>query len=79
MWVSCKTIEKYIKLQEVKHNGINILDLYLKTYGTNEKKENNYNEKEINYSIFDNSISLLPIKSSNNPISQLINNIAFSI
>ena len=74
---SSKTIEKYIKLLEAKHNGINILDLYLKTYDNNEKNEHNYNEKEINYSIFDNSISLLPIKSSNNPISQLINNIAF--
>lgn len=76
---SSKTIEKYIKLQEAKHNEINILDLYLKTYDNDEKNEHNYNEKEINYSMFDNSISLLPIKSSNNPISQLINNIAFSI
>ena len=29
---SRKNIEKYIKLQEYKLNGINIMDLYLKSY-----------------------------------------------
>ena len=74
---SNKTIEKYIKLHEAKHNGINILDLYLKTYDNDENNVHSYNEEEINFSIFDNSVSLLPVKSSTNPISQLINNIAF--
>ena len=75
---SNKTIEKYIKLHETKHNEINILNLYLKTYDNNENNVHNYNEEGINFSVFDNSVSLLPVKSSTNPISQLINNIAFS-
>lgn len=45
------------------------------------KHKNNvhsYNEEEVNFSIFDNSVSLLTVKFSTNPISQLINSIAFS-
>lgn len=72
----CK-IEKYIKLQEYKLNGINIMDLYLNTHDKNNDFV--YKQKEISYSIFERNISLLPTKSSTNSISCLLHNIAYNI
>ena len=71
-------IENYIKLQEAKANGINIMKLYLSSY--NKKEEDNfvYNEQDVSFSIFEKSSSNIPIKSSSNPISAVLNNIAFS-
>ena len=69
-------IENYLKLQQAKLNGINILDLYLKSSYKNE--EFVYNEKEINYSLFDKSISYLPVCSSKNPISILLHKVAYN-
>ena len=68
-------IEKYIKLEEYKQNGINIMDLYLNSYN----QENFvYNKEDILFSIFENNTSSnIPIKSSNNPISIHLNNIAY--
>ncbi len=68
-------IEKYIKLEEYKQNGINIMDLYLNSYN----QENFiYNKEDILFSIFENNISSnIPIKSSNNPISIKLNKIAY--
>lgn len=72
---SKNTIENYLKLEEYKQNGINILDLVLKSMKND--KDYVYNEKEVNFSMFDKDTSLLPIKSSKNPISILLNNIAY--
>ena len=54
---SKNTISKYLKLHEYFLNGINIYDLYLKTYN---KEDYVYNEKELNFSMFDKSNSNLP-------------------
>lgn len=67
----CQT---YLKLQEASLNGINILDYYLKSCYAGEDFK--YNEKEIDFSLFDKSISNLPIVTSNNPISIILNQIA---
>ena len=74
---SKKRIEKYIKLQEYKANGINIMDLYLQSY--NKTKDDNfiYNKENVSFSLFENNTSLLPTKSSSNPLSCLLNNIAW--
>ena len=69
-------IEHYLKLQEAKLNGINILDLYLKS--SCNDNDFIYNEKEINFSLFDKSISYLPVCSSKNPTSILLHNIAYN-
>lgn len=67
-------IQTYLKLQEAYVNDINILDYYLKSvYSENDFV---YNEKEVNFSIFDKSTSNLPVCTSSNPISILLNNIA---
>lgn len=71
---SINRIEKYLKLQEAKLNGVNILDLYLKS--TYNNKNFIYNEKEIDYSVFNKSISNLPIYTSKNPISIILHSIA---
>lgn len=54
---SKKNISKYLKLHEYFLNGINIYDLYLKTYN-NENYI--YNEKELNFSMFEQSSSNVP-------------------
>lgn len=54
---SKNTISKYLKLHEYYLNGINIYDLYLKTYN---EEEYVYNEKELNFSLFEKSNSKLP-------------------
>lgn len=60
---SSNTIQKYIKLQEAKANGIDIKLMYLKTYkNENENKTYTLNEKELNFSMFERS------SSSNMPI-----------
>ncbi len=74
---SRKRIEKYLKLQEYKENGINIMDLYLKSYNKNNDNYV-YNKMEVSYSQFEHNTSILPIKSSNNPISVILNNIAYN-
>lgn len=73
---SSSRIEKYLKLQEYKLNGINILDLY---FNSSYKDDDfTYNEKEINFSLFDKSISYLPVCTSKNPISILLHKIAYN-
>ena len=54
---SKNTISKYLKLHEYFLNGINIFDLYLKTYNNDDYV---YNEKELNFSLFDKLNSNLP-------------------
>ena len=68
-------IEKYIKLEEYKQNGINIMELYLKSYN---QKDYIYNKEDVSFSIFENKTSSnLPTKSSNNPISLVLNDLAY--
>ncbi len=72
---SRKRIQKYIKLQEYKLNGINIMDLYLKSY--NKDTNYIYNKTEVSYSIFEHDTSVLPTKCSSNPISCVLNGLAY--
>ena len=46
---STKRIDKYLKLNDYKHNGINIFNLYLKSY--RNKKTVSFNEDYIDFSI----------------------------
>lgn len=55
---SSKKIEKYLKINDYKNNGINILNLYLKSF--NKDEEITINEEELDWSIFDKSSSNLP-------------------
>lgn len=69
-------IENYLKLEEYKQNGINILDIVLKCFSNDE--EFTYNEKEVSFSMFDKDTSLLPICTSKNPVSIILNKLAYS-
>lgn len=60
---SRRRIQKLIKLQEYKANGINILNLYLKTY--NKKERVTIKKEELNFSIFEKNSSNLPILYNN--------------
>lgn len=55
---SSSNIQTYLKLQEASLNGINIIDYYLKSFYADENFT--YNEKEVNFSMFDYSTSNLP-------------------
>ena len=55
---SKENISKYLKLHEYFLNGINIYDLYLKTYNNEEYI---YNENELNFNIIEKSSSNVPI------------------
>lgn len=70
---SDKNIEQYLKLETLKNNGFNILDLYLKSYGI---KNPIYNENELDFSLFDKSSSNIPVCTTKNPISLIVNSIA---
>ncbi len=56
---SRRRIQKLIKLQEYKANGVNILNLYLKT--CDKKEIVKVKKEEINFSIFETDSSNLPI------------------
>ena len=74
---SKKYIQGYLKLQEASLNEINILDLYLKSQY--EDEDFKYNEKEVNFQMFDKSTSNLPLVCSSNPSSIALNRIAFPV
>lgn len=67
-------IENYLKLEEYKQNGINILDLILKCI--NKSEDYIYNEKEASFAMFDKDTNLLPVCSTKNPVSIVLNKIA---
>lgn len=69
-------IENYLKLEEYKQNKINILDIILKSLS--KGKDYIYTEKEISFGLFDIKKSLLPICTTKNPISIVMNSIAYS-
>lgn len=68
-------IQTYLKLQEASVNGINILDYYLKCY--NSDCDFKYNEKEVEFSLFDSSTSNLPVCTSKNYTSKILSRIAY--
>ena len=72
---SDKNIEKYLKLETMKINGIDILDLYL---SSKEQEDFKYKEKEVNFKIFDNNTSNIPISTSKYPLTKIINRIAYN-
>ena len=55
---SKSNIQTYIKLQEASLNGISIIDYYLKSFYSDDDFV--YNEKEVEFSIFNYSTSNLP-------------------
>ena len=71
-------IENYLKLEECKQNGINILDLILKLIGKKKGEIYKYNEKEVNFAMFNKNTSLLPTYATINPISIVLNKIAYN-
>lgn len=71
-------IETYLKLQELKLNNINIFKYYLDTFDSSD--EYVYNEKEVDFSIFDKKLtSNVPIINSNSPVSKTFSSIAHPI
>ena len=68
---SDKYCQIYLKLQEASLNQINILDYYLKSCYLDENFI--YNEKEIDFSIFDKSTSNLPALYNSGPCSKILN------
>lgn len=52
------------------------MDLYLSTYDKAPEDRFEYNKNEVPYSIFEHNTSIIPSKSSNNPVSIVLNNIA---
>lgn len=56
---SSANIKQYLKINDYKNNGLNILNLYLKTYNNSDVVS--INEEELNYSIFDKKGVTLPI------------------
>lgn len=57
-------IQKLIKLQEYKLNGINILNLYLNS--CNNQEVTTIKKEQLSFSIFDNHSSNLPALNSTN-------------
>lgn len=69
---SKNNIETYLKLQEMKLNGINLFKYYLETYNSSDDYIY-HNEKEVDFSIFDkNSTSNLSISSNSNVLSKAL-------
>ncbi len=66
---SKRKIQKLIKLQEYKSNGINILGLYLKSYKNKEKVT--LKKEELNFDIFNSSSSNVPMLYSEDNLTRL--------
>ena len=73
---SQNNIETYLKLQEIRLNGINLLKYYLNTYNSNDDYIYN-SEKEVNYSIFEHSTSNLPCLHSSSNVSKALQGLAY--
>lgn len=73
---SVNNIETYLKLQEMKLNGINILNYFLATYNSDDNYVYN-EEKEVNYSMFEHSTSNLPCLHSTSPVSKALHGLAY--
>lgn len=66
---SKRRIQKLIKLQEYKINGINILGLYLKSYNNYEKVT--LKKEELNFELFDHSSSNLSMLYSGDSLTRI--------
>lgn len=66
---SKRHIQKLIKLQEYKANGINILGLYLKTSNYKEKKT--IKNEELTFSIFESNSSNVPLLYNNDSLTRI--------
>ena len=64
-----RKIQKLIKLQEYKSNGINILGLYLKSYKNHKKIT--LKKEELNFDIFNSSSSNVPMLYSEDNFTRL--------
>lgn len=73
---SQNNIENYLKLQEMKLNGIKLLNYYLDTYNSDDDYIYNI-EKEVNYSIFEHSTSNLPCLHSTSHVSKALHGLAY--
>ena len=73
---SRKRIEDYVKLQEYKVNGINIMDLYLQSYNKTNDDNFVYNKDNISFSIFEHDSTNLPHKYSSGGLSHLLRNLS---
>ena len=73
---SQNNMENYLKLQEMRLNGINLLNYYLNTYNSDDDYIYN-NEKEVNYSIFEHSTSNLPCLHSASNVSKALHGLAY--
>jgi hypothetical protein len=66
---SRRRIQKLLKLQEYKANGINIMGLYLKSY--NNVETITIKKEELSFNLFDKSSSNLPMLYSGNSLTRL--------
>lgn len=73
---SINNIETYLKLQEMKLNGMNILNYFLATYNSDDDYIYN-EEKEVNYSMFEHSTSNLPCLYSTSNVSKALHGLAY--
>lgn len=71
---SKNNIETYLKLQEMVLNGISIFNYYLDTYNSDDDYIFN-SEKEVNYSMFEQSTSNVPALYSGTSISKALGSI----
>lgn len=71
---SKNNIETYLKLQEMVLNGISIFNYYLDTYNSDDDYIFN-SEKEVNYSMFEQSASNVPALYSGTSISKALGSI----
>ena len=71
---SKNNIETYLKLQEMVLNGISIFNYYLDTYNSDDDYIFN-SEKEVNYYMFEQSTSNVPVLYSSTSISKALGSI----
>ena len=71
---SKNNIETYLKLQEMVLNGISIFNYYLDTYNSDDDYIFN-SEKEVNYSMLEQSTSNVPALYSGTSISKALGSI----
>ena len=71
---SKNNIETYLKLQEMVLNGISVFNYYLDTYNSDDDYIFN-SEKEVNYSMFEQSASNVPALYSGTSISKALGSI----
>lgn len=69
---SSNNIEQYLKLHEMFLNGVNILDYCLQSYNSDDDYVYNDKKKELDFSMFENSNSNVPILYTSNNLSSVL-------